>query len=223
MVLPGDFPISPFERSVARVQSCWEVRHPDEVGQMVGAWSALSYRFLAHGDEGEAFNRSIMGQNAFSSHKERYKQERYLFGFFSNGFAAFESYFYGMYSIGAVLNPTHFPFATPKDRQGVSPTSTERAYAKAFPGDPLLNTYRNVFADIAYQELREIRNVLTHRTAPGRTIFVGVGSDEPMAPRWKLNNISLDGSTVQARRAHTSRLLTAVLAAGAAFVDAHVH
>jgi hypothetical protein len=67
-----------------------------------------------------------------------------------------------------------------------------------------------------------VRNVLTHRTAPGRTIFVSIGSDTDLPPRWKIDNISLDENTAASRRTHASRMLGALLSAGADFVASHI-
>jgi hypothetical protein len=85
-----------------------------------------------------------------------------------------------------------------------------------------LIAFQSVFADPAYREWKEVRNVLTHRTAPGRTIFVSIDSDEDLPPRWKINDIALDQQTATTRRAHAARMLTGLLEAATVFAETHI-
>ncbi len=130
--------------------------------------------------------------------------------------------FYALYAIAAFIEPTSFSLATPADRRKVSPTKTETAFAAAFPGDPILMTISALFADPSYQEWQRIRNVLTHRTAPGRMMYVGIGNDDAPATEWKLDNIPLDKALVPTRRAALARALTALLEGIETFVRAKV-
>ena len=172
-------------------------------------------------DDGAAFTAAIAATDA-ASIERRYQQERSLFAMFSNGFSAFESYFYGMFAIGAILQPGSFPLKTEKDQQNVSPTSTNRAYERAFPADPILTDFRKIFDAAEYREWREIRNILTHRAAPGRTIYVSIDTDEDIAPRWKINNISLDASTAATWREHAATLLGVLTRAAVRFCDIRI-
>jgi hypothetical protein len=143
----------------------------------------------------------------------RCPQERDLFGFFSNGFSVLEATFFGLFSLGAFLSAANFPIKTPKDQQRISPSSTAAAMLKAFPGDPINQTISATISDRAYLEWREVRNVLTHRAAPGRTFFVGIGGDDELPDLWKILSIPLDLKMAPSRRAELSRLLTIVLRA----------
>lgn len=189
--------------------------------QFVGAWNAISFRYLTLCDEGDAYTAAIQAPNAAAGLEERYRQERHLFGFFSAGFSAFEAYFYGLFAIGAILVPAAFPLASPKEQQSVSPNSTNRTYLTAFAGDQVIAAFHAAFQDAAYVELKEVRNILTHRAAPGRTIFISVGRDNPPT-RWKINDIALDQNTAASRRADVARLLGALLNAAATFVEARI-
>lgn len=219
--MPADFPVAPFERVYARLRPR-AATHAAQYEHFSGAWNAISFRYWALCAYGEDFTASIDEAGAADNHDQRYRQERHLFGFFSNGFSTFEAFFYGMFAIGAILQPASFPLATPKDQQAVSPSSTERAFTTAFRGDPLLASFQAIFSDAAYREWKEIRNVLTHRTAPGRRIFVSIESDEVLPARWKINDIPLDRNTAATRRAHAARLLGVVLEAAATFVEVRV-
>jgi hypothetical protein len=128
-----------------------------------------------------------------------------------------------MFAVGALLRPADFPLGTPKEQQAVSPTSTGAAYSRHFAGDPVLVAFNGAFQDSAYRELKEVRNILTHRTAPGRRIYVGIGSEDDLPPRWKINNISLDGQTAAARRVEVARLLSVLLEAASVFVETRIN
>jgi hypothetical protein len=217
LLMPPDFPFATYERAYERVTL--RVQAHASYIHFVGAWNALSFRYLTMIDEGAAFTASITAPNAQGDIALRYPQERHLFGFFGSGFSIFEAFYYGMYAVGGALMPTVFPLATAKDQQNVSPTSTSRAFQSAFSGDPLLTAFQLVFDDSAYKELKEVRNILTHRTAPGRTIYVGIGSDEDLPAVWKLNNIPLDAQLTSTRRTHIARLIGVLVDAAATFVE----
>jgi hypothetical protein len=108
---------------------------------------------------------------------------------------------------------------TAKEQQAVTPASTKASYDKTFPEDPILNVFTSLLNDAAYLELRHIRNVLAHRAAPGRQIYVAVGSSEPLPEEWKLLNVPLDGKTTVTRRAELARLVTLLLNGARAFVE----
>jgi hypothetical protein len=77
-----------------------------------------------------------------------------------------------------LLRPATFLIETPQQQRNVTAGNTVKAYTSAFPGDPIVAALRAVIADPTYLELKEIRNVLSHRSAPGRTIHAAIG-DEP--------------------------------------------
>lgn len=221
--MAADFPRNGYDRVFLKVRSVANAR-PQMFDHFGGAWNAISYRFMAMCFHGDTFSASIvLPQGPRQTYfMKRYGEERELFGFFSNSFSTFESFFYGMFSVGNYLSPYDFPMATAKDQQAVSPTNTDRAYRKAFPGDPILAAFTAVFSDTRFRELREIRNILTHRTAPARKMFVGIGSDEELPDRWKLNDIPLDTQLTPSRRANTAQLLGTLLNAAATFVEARI-
>jgi hypothetical protein len=221
LVMPPEFPAVEFEHVYRRLQRRTKT-HPDLFEHFSGAWNAISFRYLALVDEGDGFTRSIASPEGAASLHERYVQERHLFGFFSNCFAAFESYFYGMFAIGAIIHPADFPMSTPRDQQGISPNAVDKAYGKSFPQDPILAAFRSVFGDTDFRQLREVRNVLTHRTAPGRRIFLSIGSDEDLPAIWKLNDIPLNSQTAQIRRSHSARILKTLLGAVAIFAQSRI-
>lgn len=210
LVMPGDFPTghynAVYDRTLARVTAAATVHD-----QFAGAWNAVAYRFLAMADEERTFPSLIA--NTAPEPSIRYQQERSLFGFFSNGFSVFESAFYALFALGTLSSPSHFPIATAKDQQRISPQSTSAAFATAFPADPLNTALSALLTNAHFIEWREIRNVLTHRAAPGRTFFVGIGDlgDAPLPDQWKIKEISLDAQMAANRRVELSQQLERLL------------
>jgi hypothetical protein len=201
----SNFPAERYEAVHSKVVGKWST-HP-LYDHYAGAWNALAYRFQSAADAGNAVGQSFVEFGTSPTPFERYRQEDELFSFFSGGFSAFESAFYAAFTLGAFIAPNTFPLSTPKDQQRVSPTQTVEAYRRAFANDAVLDVFSTIFADSAYQQWREVRNVLTHRTAPGRRIYVSVGADETPSTEWKLNNIALDKELVLSRQNHLARLI----------------
>ena len=219
LLMPADFPSAGYEELHKRVV---KLHSKPAYGHFAGAWNGISYRFNALADYDEAFTQSISTHGPAPNPAERYRQERDLFGFFSNGFSAFESFFYGAFALGALLEPSQFALATPADQQQVTPRRTITAYERVFSGTAVIGRFQAIVADPGYIELREIRNVLTHRSAPGRTIHVSVGSEETPPGQWKLANINLDKSTTGERRLRIVGVLSEALAALQEFAEATI-
>jgi hypothetical protein len=205
LVMPLDFPAeayeSVFSKSLKYVQSANDI-----YSQFAGAWNAVAYRFLAVADYEREFNSLVSDRSP--EPEIRHAQERQLFGFFSNGFSVFEAAFYSAFSLGALVAPIAFPITSAKDQQRISATTTMAALKATFPDDPINNLLGEISDDPAYLEWREIRNVLTHRAAPGRTFFAGIGGLDGLPDQWKIKNITLDADMAPARRAQLSKLLT---------------
>lgn len=215
--VPLDFPIFQYE-SVHKIIGSTKANHP-LYEHYSGAWNALAYRFRAAIDYGDIFVESLRTYGDAPPSEERYIQERTLFNFFGSGFSVFESAFYGLYTIGAFLEPKYFSLSSKEDQRSISPKSTNDAFVRAFPTDSILTTFQEVISDAEYQRWRDIRNVLIHRTAPGRRIYASMGGKDTIPAVWKLNDIPLDESISKRGREELSRLLTHLLDASMAFVN----
>ncbi len=216
LVPAPDFPVEPYEAVHELVVARWGNLQLYE--DFAGAWNAVSYRFEAAAKSGAEFERSLRVAGATPTPDERFRQDSALAEFFSGGYSVFESVFYGLHAIGACLAPSVFSLSTPKARQQVSPSQTTATFKKAFAGDPFITVLDAFATDPAYLEWKEIRNVLTHRTAPGRRMFVGIGVDDAPPTAWKLNDIPMDETLVLMRRAALVRLLAHLVAGGATFL-----
>lgn len=216
LVPAADFPVEPYEAVHELVVARWGNQGLYE--DFAGAWNAVSYRFEAAVKSGAEFEHSLRIAGATPTPDERFRQDSALAEFFSGGYSVFESVFYGLHAIGACLDPSVFSLATPKARQQVSPSQTTATFKKAFAGDHFIAVLDAFATDPAYLEWKEIRNVLTHRTAPGRRMFVGIGVDDAPPTEWKLNGIPMDETLVPTRRAALVRLLVHLVDGGATFL-----
>jgi len=216
LLMPSDFPTSSFEATywgTVRLQGPF-------LDDFVGAWNAVAYRYRSLPDYGDSFGISITRHGAAPEANVRYLQEKDLFGFFSSAFSIFEAFFFGMFAVGATLSPTTFPFATPADRQRVGVGSTIAGYRRTWANDPVITAFETLSQDPRYRGIRDARNVLTHRVAPGRTIYVSLSEDETLTGEWKLLNSALDERITTSRREGVSRLLGMLTNASQSFVEA---
>lgn len=212
-----DFPIAPYEAVHAHVANKWS--QAATYSHYTGAWNALAYRFHGAVDAGNRFQKSLINFGPHPAPHQRYHQEEALFNFFSNGFSAFEAMFYGLFAVGSFIDPQTFPLTTPKEQQRVSPTHTAKAFEQAFPDDLILTAFRSLFEDSSYQRWREMRNVLTHRAAPGRRVYVGIGNDDSLPVEWKLNGSPLDGALVPKYQQEMANHITNVISAAEIFIN----
>ncbi len=161
-----------------------------------GSWNALAYRYQAAIEYGDEFVESLKTFGTTPSPLNRFTQERLLFDFYSSSFSSFEAMYYGLFSIGHFVSPEHFPISSPRDQQRISLGSTRKAYLGAFPTDQIISSFDTIASDSQYKKVREVRNVLSHRTAPGRRIFVGLGTEDAPTTEWKLNDTPLDQNLI---------------------------
>lgn len=212
-----DFPIGPYEALHAKVRTRWPQQA--SYSQFAGAWNALAYRFHGAVDAGAIFQKSLKNFGSHPAPHQRYQQEEALFNFFSNGFAAFEAMFYGLFAVGSFIDPQAFPLVTSKEQQRVSPSYTADAFKRAFPNDLIHDAFASLFADPSYQRWRDMRNVLTHRAAPGRRVYVGIGADDAPPVEWKLNDLPLDAALVPTYRRELAQNILDVLLASERFLN----
>ena len=212
-----DFPFAPYEAIHTQVGNRWS--QEATYTHYTSAWNALAYRFNGAVDAGAGFQKSLKDFGSHPAPHQRYQQEVALFNFFSNGFAAFEALFYGLFSIGSLIDSQAFPLATPKDQLRVSPSHTADAFKRAFPNDLILTAFVSLFADPTYQRWRDMRNVLTHRAAPGRRVYVGIGADDAPPVEWKLNDLPLDAALVPKHQQELASHLSNVLLATEIFLN----
>jgi hypothetical protein len=209
--VPDDFPVQPYidihQRAVVAQGDT------DERSEFVGAWTAVAYRYTACTEHDAKYTESVRRAGQTPGFPDRYTQDQELFGFFVTGLSAVESLCYGCYALGYFLNPTDFPFTTNDDRRGVTPSTTMQAFTRVFPRERIGVILQTMLKDAEYKTWAMIRNILAHRTSPGRLISAGSG---PTTVEWKTSSISLDQMTTASRRAWLIKTMEAILIAAKA-------
>jgi len=233
LIMPKDFATAPYTAVHSRVGSLIDAQ-PLAWPLYAGAWNAVSYRFQACADHDEAFTASVERAGGSPPSSERYVQERELFNFFVNGLATMESLCFGLFAIGSMLALPDFPIATPKDLRRITPEWTAKAYASAFPGEQITNALGQLIGEQCFIKWNEVRNVLAHRSAPGRAHFrasaVSIPSGDASAavntpsdpPSTWLNGIPIDANTTSVRRAWLADTARELLEATATFTATHL-
>lgn len=206
--MTDDFPIDSYKAVHERV--CSNSNTESELwSEYAGAWNAIAYRFQALTDHGTAFSESIRRSGDGPPQPERYIQERELFAFFINGLATIESFCYGLFSIGSIVDSVAFPVATPKDLKLINVERTGVEFKKTFPGKGVTMALERLIDSNEYAKWKEIRNILAHRSAPGRIIYLSSGSPAAAA-QWKIG-IPLDETTTKSRREWLAKTLGVLL------------
>ena len=216
--LPEDFPSAAY----GAVQVCMQDRRPDNEDlwdQYGGAWNAVAYRYLTCAESDEAFTQSIKDSSSAPPAPHRYEQERNLFLFFVAGWSSLEAFCYGIHAIAAFINPEKFPMGTASDHRVINPERTCDRLQVTFPDEQLTKTLKSVLATPKMCEWKEIRNILIHRTHPGREIRVGGPLADPStSSRWKVG-IDIDVKTTSERRSWLSDTLGQLLGDAANFAQ----
>jgi hypothetical protein len=206
--MPSDFPFQEYETVNARAAPL--LAGQAELSREFGAaWNAVAYRFQAVVEHGESVSASLSKHGAGPPSEERYRQERDLYGFFASGYSTLEAAFYGLHFVGAYLRPDLFQI---KNKRQIGAPSG-KLFTAAFPADQLGAVWAIILEDPAYKTWGEIRNVLIHRTAPGRAIKFG-GED-----RWNLNDLEMTSSMPIQMRAELARMLSGLLSGATRFAE----
>ena len=142
----------------------------------------------------------------------RCRQERLLFSFFSEGLSCLECSYYGFYFVGAMVDEGSFnPMA---DRRAITPSFVTKRYEARFRNEPLTQSMLDVDQCAEAKEWREIRNVLSHRAAPGRGFYQG----GPRSGSADWMDGVLSGDAIRERRAWVGGAVTSLLVPAVDFV-----
>jgi hypothetical protein len=193
--MPKDFNVAAYESIHGRMGAnkaritTWD--------DYLGAWCALSYRYLSCAESDEVFTESIKIFGPAPPLPQRYLQERELFSFFVLGLSTIESLTYGFYAVISVLDPTKFPLNNDNDRRYIYPESTCTKLTNRFPTEPISKSLASITSSKEYDDWKNLRNMLAHRTLPGRNIRIVPGG-APLPALWA--GIEVDVNTTALRR-----------------------
>lgn len=210
--VPDDFPLDAIEAIHAHLHD--RDRRPPE---WASAANGLMWRFRACDEHGAALVESLRASVAPPS-EDRYHQEKWLFGFFTEGLSAIECLYYGLYFIGALANPQMFD--TEINRHRIKPRFVAAKFAAAFPCEDLSTRLGEVDTGEEITLWRGVRNVLVHQGAPGRHHFLG---REPSL--WGLSEAAsrlLEPEQISTRRERVGAAVVAIAEAAVPFVQAQV-
>lgn len=144
-------------------------------------------------------------------------QESLLFIFFLVGQGSIESFNYALHAACSISHPQFFPMANLRD---ITTRNTARACINAYPGASITRVLTELNTDPIWKEWNELRNVLAHRSAPGRLIMLG-GSPSSAPSVWKVaGKLQIVPSLTADLRAWLARRIEALMKTGAELMEA---
>jgi hypothetical protein len=204
--VPDDFPITLLESVHGTISD------PDDERRKLPAWTewagacnVVLYRFVACAEHCDVLVSSLELSTS-PSIPERYEQEKLVYNFFCEGLSSLECLYYGAYFAGALVGSAQ-----------LDPAQDQRDEA-AFAGEAVTGTLRAVLDEADHKVWKEVRNVLTHRRAPGREHHEGGPTS---GNTYWLGNL-LDSAGFSARRGWLSASLTAILGGLDDFASKHL-
>ena len=211
--MPADFPVTSYEAIFLRMVNKKDT-HPDSWKQFVGSWNTVAYRFLSCTEYCSKFTDSIICAGNSPPQPERYKQENDLFGFFITGLSTIESLYYGLYAIGSTVNPYKFPITGCDILKNINPQDTAAKFKSAYSRDDFSECLNTKLADQTYNDWRSIRNILVHRSVPGRHFY---GGGEQHGEALWIEGIQIDKNTTVSKRDWLAKTLDELLKNADAF------
>jgi hypothetical protein len=185
------------------------------VSEFFGGWNALILRFRAT-DEFRAAAIGSLGQGGAPPNDVRYEQERDVFGFYANVLSTVESCSYAIYHLARVAGVSGFD----RKPREVTVWATATAVATSLPGSPLDVALHGLISSSAWDDLREVRNILLHRESPARTIYMGTDGATVPPAEWTALGLALDATLVEVPRAWLGTTTQQLVEAAEAFAVA---
>lgn len=212
IAMPTDFASEAYDSVYERLAAIFAYQQPQPPSwpEYSAAWQGLAYRFQSCDEHDQAFTESINRFGVTPPPLERYRQERELFGFFVTGLSSIECICYSLFSVGSLLTPDEFPLAAEAEMREVSPGTTLRRFRVAFANESVTHVLAQILGEQQYHDWKNARNVLSHRSHPGRNISVTVGGP-PHTARWAVQAIPIDVHTTASRRKWLASTLGNVL------------
>jgi hypothetical protein len=216
--LPNDFPSRPYSLIHSKLAPRRDER-PTSWDQWAGAWNAVAYRYLSCFEHDQHFTGSVKKFGCSPGQPHRYFQERELFGFFTTGLSGIEALHFGLFAIASYVKPNEFLLSTDDELRAITPASTTRQFEKCFAAETVTSVLREIQQMSQYEEWNLIRNILIHRTHPGRAAYLGGPNDGLIL--W-VRGITLDDQTTSSRRTWLSEVMNKLLSESCAFCDEHL-
>jgi len=193
--IPPNFPVEAY----LKVKSNLEIVPSNKRISFNLAWAGIAFRYRASYEYGEQFTNSIIKYTGAPPPEERYKQEKYLLGFFVNAISTLECFFFSTYCIAAIVKPNEFPMKVEDDLK-VYPWTVVKKFNENYKSCNLTKKQSKCCDDVICKEMYSMRDVFSHRGLPTRTFYHGGARDgiatmpkNPKAPsdQW-LSDFRLD-------------------------------
>jgi hypothetical protein len=220
--VPDDYPLALLETVHARLSDggCAVYAVKQDVWQeWAGGCNGTLYRFLQAAEASDAWAEAIRIDRPGLD--ERLRQEFMLFSFFASALSSLECLAYGLCAVGQFLRPSVFHVTTRPHTITFGLAATK--FSSEFPNDRLGPVLATVDQSREMNDLRGTRNILSHRSAPGRTYSetLTVGSDSASgATTWLA--AALGSSTTGRPRAWVAGTLQEILQAADEFTTSHL-
>jgi len=194
---PASFPIVAYE-SVQKRMGPQQPLHPNEWRHHTGGWNAVHYRIIGCEKCVGRYTDSFAISGVAPQLDEQIAQDNALFGFFVYALSAIESYFFAMHAVASILAPADFPMATEQDLKRITPKVTIQRFDRKFGGNVVSTVMKQTVSEAEYQEWKDLRNVLVHRSVPGR-LFFQPSRSTPRDADWMDMGIVLNLNTLDSR------------------------
>jgi hypothetical protein len=214
--MPDDFPATEY-KEMHKLVIRRNAKSPIDstvMSQFLGGWNAVAHRFRATADHDEAFTKALgkeadaqAAKDTASVFESKHLQERELFGFFVTGFSVLESFAYSMFALCSMVDGQAFPMQTALDRRRVSLLTTQQQLLGNYANEQVVSVFQACLASREFQQWKEIRNTLAHRTSPPR-LYRPIANSHPSSTgetkswsvEWPDFGVSLDANTTPTRR-----------------------
>ncbi len=187
------------------------------------SWNALGHRFHGAINISQSLIASLGPPPMASTPETRHQQDQELFYFFSSLYSSIECLYYSAFAIGG-MTTAEFDFGNPKIQRKIKPDFVVSRFNRLLPGTTISEQLqRSIKTDRScanvYDELVQIRNVLSHRSQPGRT-FGWSGHDDPTT-MWQKFDIPLDSILIAKHRDYLGKITNKIVSELYAYIQNH--
>lgn len=236
--MPDDFPKADFDAMVIRVDvldNAYRAQHQgqprEEWRAFISACTGAGVRFRAMTEAEGTYVATVAQSN--DTPENIWVQDTALFDFFTNAVSALECLCFACFALAAQLQPTGFPMKSEKNLRAIIPKTVIDKFEMLYPRESVASVLKTIFDSTQYEELLNIRNVLSHRGnpprhyhatlnltpgAPPQNVFLGGSQGAP--PTW--HGFVLDTEALGHRRVWVAQSVRDLVAALSAFVKTNI-
>ncbi len=221
--MPDDFPTEPLEAHYRTLLNALPTS--SRARRLLGlGLKGVAYRFRSMAESDEDFTEIIRRHGVTPPVDQHFAQENSLFGFFMAGMSCLDCLFYSLHALGGHYTPEKFSLEN-SSLQSVRPRTVVEAYEAVWPNTSLTLTIRCMIDSPRFRRWTRVRNVLTHRAVPPRSISIGPGRDADVI--WQVEEAGtqdaderIDDLTTAPKRLWLSTQLRLVVSALGDFIAA---